>query len=451
MALFEQLSEDVNHLICHFVAALDLDPEQLGKLRRVSKDWKQAVADGVLGSAGVLYKAGLPKFVCRGTCNGGLSSWPALAILNEDGTVLHIHLFKSVVFGMGWTGLGDTHTSQNWIDIPESTVVVGHTLYVLSEPEGSVEKVQKMRLRSFDLKSGNGWRERTALQFSEEDSPFSPTLESITRASSHGPAQTTFKVVASEQFIFVMYFAVSTVEVDGKLFTHIKSAHGRLYDTLTGAWGPFPIPESWSRDYEGFPLFYWHVLPGSFVCSASSGHLYFLSDWHFHVRSLKADEQERPWQRLSFMDENGKPQRFEAFSSTKPTPISGFDELLSLLAYPSERAGASEPRADKVSGSRCGPDLQRFVCIEPSFALTFKPFSMVEDSAALKQPFGIVINDVSSLSRLYHVRGEPLILDEEAGRWQRSRETVLYRDASGEGHSLELCWSALLPLFEEAE
>lgn len=148
MALFEQLPEDVNLLICrrlYFPVQLDL--EQLGKLRRVSKAWKQMVEDGHLGSVGAFHRPGLPKFVCRVSNRVG-QTYPGLGVLSGYGGLLHVHPFLSGFFGKGWTGLGDALSSEVWIDNPESAVVVGHTLYVLGEPkmpDRSLEKVQKMR------------------------------------------------------------------------------------------------------------------------------------------------------------------------------------------------------------------------------------------------------------------------------------------------------------------
>lgn len=90
MALVDQLPEDLNPLICRSICALDFDFEELGRLRRVSKLWRQAVESGSLGRAGPFHQAGLRKFACR-VVDSKQISYPALGILNKSGTVLHVH------------------------------------------------------------------------------------------------------------------------------------------------------------------------------------------------------------------------------------------------------------------------------------------------------------------------------------------------------------------------
>lgn len=316
MALFEQLPEDVNLLICRFVLASDLDLEQLGRLRCVSKAWKQAVEEGALGNAGSFHRAGLPKFVCRVT-SSARKTYPGLGILNEDGTVLHIHPCISGAFGKGWTGLGERHIDEVWIDIPESTVVVGHTIYVLGEPklpDGSLEKVKKMRLRSYDLTAGNGWHERASLHFKQEEAPYSPASECSIDASwdTEHAEQTTFNVVASGRYIFVLHLFDSARNRRNLSNSKVKSARGSLYDTGNDIWRSLPLPSQISSQLDNLVL-RGVLLSRNLFSFASAKFIYIISEWGIFVHTSEADKLEQPWDTISIVNKTGKRIRYKAF------------------------------------------------------------------------------------------------------------------------------------------
>lgn len=210
----------------------------------------------------------------------------------------------------------------------------------------------------------------------------------------------------------------------------IESMQGSLYDSSTDSWSPFRLPESYSLGFEGLSLslLNWRI-PRSFLCGASRELLYILSDLGSYVRSFMADNVERPWQTIAFIDKNEKLKVFKALSLALPATISGFDEL-SLLAYSSTDRDSSALRARIVSTFRFAPDLQTPVNNDPSH--TSEPFSLVEDIARKQPPHS---DDGSCLSRLHYVRGEPLILDKLAGRWHRTAKPIEYRDAFDAGSS----------------
>ena len=91
-------------------------------------------------------------------------------------------MFGRQVYGKGPE---DSETGEEWMDIPESLVVVNKTLYVLSEHKsqptwGSCQIVRKMRLRSYDMVAGGGcWTERSSLEFSRKEPRCRPRQSAI--------------------------------------------------------------------------------------------------------------------------------------------------------------------------------------------------------------------------------------------------------------------------------
>lgn len=300
-SLFEELPEDVNALICGFVFALDLDLGELGRLQRISKAWKHAVEEERLGSAGSLLRPGLLKFACR-VADSNRYTYPALGIVDQDKAVFHIHPCLAGRYGKG---LEDRDTGEEWVDIPESVVVVNRKLYVLSEPKcqpgwGHYQMVRKMRLRSYDLVAREGgWTERSSLEFSKEEAPLSPTAECYIMGDATGwPEDTSFTVIACKHWIFV--YAVSVgFSRSGKEISSldVKPTHAKLYNTLSNTWSSFHLPASFQKANQQIYSCGFGRKLGMVQC-ASDGNSIFLKKENglkAFVHSLQAEALDKPW------------------------------------------------------------------------------------------------------------------------------------------------------------
>ncbi|GAQ88920.1 hypothetical protein KFL_004700020 [Klebsormidium nitens] len=313
MALFEQLPADVNLYICGFMSTFELDFEELERLRRVSKAWKAAVEEGLLGSPGRFHKAGLTRFACR-LISDQQKSYPGLAILDEAGEELHLHPLTGGAYGSG----GGPEDAENWKDIPESMVVVKDTLYVLSESKCVTDvnwlTVAKLRLRAYNLATAGGWRERSALLFDEQSEPLSPHAECFVQGKEH-TNQTTLTVVASERYIFVYHKPLYNFYNNGfgtKSPQH-ADAQGNLYDTQTDTWRKMRLPKhiEFSMKINGC----WY---GNTVCMAISHEcLYIKSITNLLVYSLKSDTTKKQrWKQFRLTSADGDTKAFGVQFST---------------------------------------------------------------------------------------------------------------------------------------
>lgn len=434
--LFEQLPADINEIICSFISALDLDHEQLGSLRFVSKAWRQAVEDGSLGMAGLVHAAGLHKFACRVSKGLPRESYPALGILNKDGTKLHVHPLMTGHFGKGSSSLGDAQSSETWIDIPESTVIIGQTLYVLSEPKlpwGALDRVKQLRMRSYELgQEDAGWHEKASLHFGEEEAPLSPAAECFVVDVRYGVATSSLKVVASKRYIFILHFSVS--QPTPREYPIVNAVHGSLYDTQKDTWRVFPLPEGFSRKFTG-QLHYENARRGDFRCTASSNYVCIQSYWDLYVHSLKGDELERSWQLDTLMMKGEVRSCFDLLII--PEPAAGVDEL-SVLRLNEEDF---ETYDITVFTFKLASEAQDS---EDCTLLKLLRLSVLEETG-WKKPSGILY----CIKALQLLDGEPLILDKSGGTWPKTAKRIQYHyaDAVTEARKEVLCWSRFLPLF----
>ncbi|GAQ78709.1 hypothetical protein KFL_000170550 [Klebsormidium nitens] len=443
--LFEELPEDANHLICRFTSSLDLDLGEIWPLRQVSKTWKQAVEEGHLGEAGRFHKPGLLTFACRVVDaepgrGKSLLEWqnvyPGLGVLNEDRTVLHVHPFRKRTFGKGLT---EAQSSAVWVDIPESTVVVNRAVYVLSEPKRAPSdvylRVREFRLRSFDLTSREGcWKERSSLQLTEEEAPLSPTAEGFVFGFNFCTVQTSFTVVASQRYVFVLHYAIPSVvsEFPNRWFAIIRSSHGSLYDTLSDTWRPFALPPHFlpptprtglndcpSRFHEwkeGDVLAY--LAEGRKVtevmCAASADAIVLLNGLQKKVwlHSLAERELDQPWKAVSFGSALGEQHSPEEISYSSLTAVSGVPDAFAFSFLRTTGPGA--PSKDIIK-AKSAPQGQSMGIAENDSSTVLA----VTDETRWLAPENF---DGRYHEDLHDVHGELLVFGKEAGRWQGSKK-----------------------------
>ncbi|GAQ88118.1 hypothetical protein KFL_004020040 [Klebsormidium nitens] len=418
--LFKELPLDVNILICQLTSGLDLDLKELWHLRQVSKTWKQAVEEGHLGEAGRSY-----------------------------GKVLT-----------------EAQSSGVWVDIPESTVVVNEAVYVLSEPKRAPSdvyaRVRRFRLRSFDLSSQKGcWKEKSSLQFTEEEAPLSPSAEGFIMGEHECAAQTSFSVVASQRYIFVMHFAIPRVDSSHTTrpgwYAMIASAHANLYDTLTDTWRPFNfnLPNFlWPPYSDPPPSRFWRMVRfyrgrklADVLCAATEDAVIFIHDrkevW-FH--SLAEGELDQPWESASFIPTDGEPQPREKVYYSAVTASSGVPNAIciSSLAY----TGPDFARCiRKIVRTKPTPKRRGANEEESLSSMSFTAIDEIDWVWPTQSRFeeGSQHRNVDDL---HDVHGDVLILSEGAGMWQGSKKHVEYRkpfkDVFVEPVG-EVLWSRLLP------
>lgn len=342
-------------------------------------------------------------------------------------------------YGKGLRGLGDSQSGQSWIDIPESTVIVGRSLYLLSEPKlqrGSLVTVKQLRLRPFDLGQQDGcWLEKASLYFSEEEAPLSPSAECLILDERYGVASTSLKVVASERYILILHFSVLKQTLNE--FREVNIVHANLYDTLDDTWKQFPLPEVFSRSFTGVIHFRRFII--SFFCTASAESVYIESEDNLFLHSLKGGELDRPWQILTLMRTYAGRRPFMLFID--PAAESGKDEL-SVLRVIKE---AVDLYAITISTFRLArSEAQAEGDLHNHFLPRSLRLSLVKEVGWKESPN----NSMPAVRNLQLVDGEPLILDTWEGTWFGTAKRVQYHHSCTEGRETcigVLCWSRFLP------
>jgi hypothetical protein len=436
MALFEQLPSDVNRLLCASVSNLELDFEELSRLRCVSKAWKVAVEEGSLGTAGPFCKPGLKKFVCR-LIGLGEVTYPGLGILSEDWADLYVQPMRQGIYGKFWNQPEEVAPEASWIDIPESFVVINRTLYVLSElrnpPQVLYElgRLKTMRLRSYDLVKRGGWVARSALHFSEEEAPLSPAKECFINGSMKRRVKTTFSVAATERYIFVLHIAASASLSLRGWDRKFKSIHGNIYDSLSDTWSRMQLPEflyigNRPRRIERL---------NSLLCAASGDLVYIKTDEQLFVHPLKAGHLEEPWGRIS-LEMDGESVRFCSLSME----IRGATDNLILLGWREHhpiRTGVTintfKVRSDLVQLGQ-----EETLC-----------FPLVDETAANSPTgFGLIVFGLLEEAGMLAVDGELLVSNTVGGIWQQSGKRLRYvmRESADEFSKLYVFWSRFLPM-----
>ena len=122
------------------------------------------------------------------------------------------------------------------------------------------------------------------------------------------------------------------------------------------------------------------------------------------------------------------------------TATAAGDQELSILLL-SWKHKASPAR---VLTCRPAPELRSFS--EKEYNLNFQRFLTVEEFGwkPPEGPFGAA--NITVLSFLHSVGGEPLVLDISAGRWQRIGKRINYQSNLQGYDPVSICWSRLIPL-----
>lgn len=339
----------------------------------------------------------------------------------------------------------------------------------LSEPKrppGAVcARVREFCLRSFDLARRDGcWRERSSLQFSDEEAPLSPTAEGFIMGQNRDcAALTSFTVVASKRYIFVLHYAVPRVQYrEYGWYAIISSTQASLYDTLTDTWRAFKLPDfllpstaphnsiTSSPSFPAMVYFNKGRKLTDVLCAATDDALLLIThrqDVWFH--SLAEGELDQPWKLTTFVVEDRRSQPEEPLYYTAMSASLGIHNEF-CISVVTHRGPQSSVSVRKVIRAKATPERLRKNARDRLLMV-----STMTDEVDCVTPSGtrFDIKYHNYNVDIHSIDGEVLTLGKGAGGWQGSKMDVEYvkpfKGVFAEPVG-EVLWSRFLPMLGQS-